>query len=113
MESLHNCADITHTRYTHKETAASLIILQKQACRKYVKSVQKGEADSISTWRSKKETTILIQFILIEGDSGAIDLAENPSVLLRWMVSGPGLARLVPDRLKIVMKTSTRMLPPS
>ncbi|KAL9961227.1 hypothetical protein ACROYT_G030132 [Oculina patagonica] len=64
-------------------------ILQKQECRKYVKSVQKGkEADSICTWRSKKETAIPIQIELIQEDGG-----ENPSVLLKWMVSGPELAR--------------------
>ncbi|KAL9960065.1 hypothetical protein ACROYT_G033467 [Oculina patagonica] len=64
-------------------------ILQKQECRKYVKSVQKGkEPDSICTWRSKKETAIPIQIELIQEDGG-----ENPSVLLKWMVSGPELAR--------------------
>ena len=32
---------------------------------------------------------------LIKGEGGAIGLTENPSALLRWMVSGPELARLV------------------
>jgi len=36
-----------------------LFILQKRACRKYVESVKEGEeANSFSTWRSKKETMI-------------------------------------------------------
>ena len=34
---------------------------------------------------------------LIKGDGGAIGLTENPSALLRWMVSGPELARLVKE----------------
>ena len=55
-DSLINCAHITCTRYAHQVTAASLFILQKQAYRKYVECVK--EADSFSTWRSKKETTI-------------------------------------------------------
>ena len=58
-ESLVNCAHITGTKYAHQVTAASLFILQKQAYRKYVESVKEGEeADSFSTWRSKKETMI-------------------------------------------------------
>ena len=58
-ESIVNCAHITRTRYAHKVTAASLLIVQKQAYRKYVESVkEREEADSFSTWRSKKEITI-------------------------------------------------------
>ena len=34
---------------------------------------------------------------LIKGDGGAIGLTENLSALLRWMVSGPELARLVKE----------------
>ncbi|KAL9950751.1 hypothetical protein ACROYT_G043306 [Oculina patagonica] len=88
-----------HGHCTHSEvmiTAIGKAVEYKQECRKYVKSVQKGEeADSICTWRSKKETTIRIQFELIKEDGGPIGLIENPSVLLKWMVSGPKLARLV------------------
>ena len=59
-ESLINCAHITLTRYAHQVTVASLFILQKQAYRMYIESVEAGEeADSFSTWRSRKETTIL------------------------------------------------------
>jgi len=195
-ESLVNCAHITRTRYAHQVTAASLFILQKGAYRKYVESVKEGEeADSFSTWRSKKETTIpqfkywniTLQFELllltlmrsfressftlytealvgvaawmfaldrtnyarwlpvhvrdmlalqskhpeiyrefqsgkftvqktanafpaipldqvheqnnelIKGDGGALGLTMKPSALLRWMVSGPELARLVKE----------------
>ena len=32
---------------------------------------------------------------LVKGDGGAIGLTENFSHLLRWMVSGPEVARLV------------------
>ena len=59
VESLINCAHITRTKYAHQVTAASLFIFQKNAYRKYIESVEQGEeADSSSTWRSKKETTI-------------------------------------------------------
>ena len=34
---------------------------------------------------------------LIKGNGGAIGLTENPSALLRWMVSRPELARLVKE----------------
>ncbi len=32
---------------------------------------------------------------LIKGDGGAIGLTENPGALLRWMVAGPELARVI------------------
>ena len=49
----------TRTRYAYQVTAASLFILQKRTYRKYVECVKEGEeADSFSTWRSKKETMI-------------------------------------------------------
>ncbi|KAL9954589.1 hypothetical protein ACROYT_G042151 [Oculina patagonica] len=79
--------------------------------RNHLSTVHGEEADSISTWRSKKETTIPIQFELIKEDGAAIGLTENPSVLLRWMVSGPELARkgtaeiqVVPNKLSIFFK---------
>ena len=34
---------------------------------------------------------------LIKGEGGAIGITENPSALLRWMVAGPELARMVKE----------------
>ncbi|KAL9963851.1 hypothetical protein ACROYT_G027402 [Oculina patagonica] len=79
---------------THSEAMISHTITAIGKAVEY--KVQKGEgADAIYTWRSKKETSIPIQIELIKEDGGAIGLTENPSVLLKWMVSGPELARLV------------------
>lgn len=35
------------------------------------------------------------QFQLIKGDGGAIGLTKNPSQLLRWMICGPEVSRLI------------------
>ncbi len=32
---------------------------------------------------------------LVKGDGGAIGLTENPAALLRWMIAGPEIARMV------------------
>ena len=34
---------------------------------------------------------------LIKGEGGVIRITENPNALLRWMVAGPELARMVPE----------------
>ena len=34
---------------------------------------------------------------LIKGDGGAVGLTENPAALRRWMIAGPGIARLVEE----------------
>ena len=34
---------------------------------------------------------------IIKGDGGAVGLTENPSQLLRWMVSGPEVARVIDE----------------
>ena len=34
---------------------------------------------------------------LIKGDGGIIGITENPSALIRWMVAGPELARMVEE----------------
>ena len=34
---------------------------------------------------------------LVKGDGGAVGLTENPSALLRWMVAGPELCRMVEE----------------
>ena len=33
----------------------------------------------------------------VKGDGGAVGLTENPSALLRWMVSGPEMARIISE----------------
>ena len=33
----------------------------------------------------------------IKGDGGAVGLTDNPSALLRWMVAGPEVARLIQE----------------
>ena len=43
----------------------------------------------------KKGNFVVKNNQLVKGDSGAIGLTENSSQLLRWMVSGPEVARLV------------------
>ena len=34
---------------------------------------------------------------LVKGDGGAVGLTENPAALRRWMIAGPGIARLVEE----------------
>ena len=34
---------------------------------------------------------------LIKGEGGVIGITENPTALLRWMVAGPELARMVTE----------------
>ena len=33
----------------------------------------------------------------VKGDGGAVGLTENPSALLRWMISGPEMARIISE----------------
>ena len=40
----------------------------------------------------------------VKGDGGAIGLTENPAALLRWMVAGPELARIVWELLSLLDK---------
>ena len=47
----------------------------------------------------------------VKGDGGAVGLSENPAALLRWMVSGPEMARLFGEfevSTKKIMKTYFR-----
>ena len=37
---------------------------------------------------------------IVKGDGGAVGLTENPAALLRWMISGPEMARFVGDFLQ-------------
>ena len=40
----------------------------------------------------------------VKGDGGAIGLTENPTALLRWMVAGPEMARIVEEFLSMLDK---------
>ena len=40
----------------------------------------------------------------VEGDGGAVGLTENPAALLRWMVAGPEMARVVGEFLSLLDK---------
>ena len=34
---------------------------------------------------------------LVKGDGGAVGLTEKPAALRRWLIAGPGIARLVEE----------------
>ena len=34
---------------------------------------------------------------VVKGDGGAVSLLQNPKALLRWMVAGPELARVIEE----------------
>ena len=40
----------------------------------------------------------------VKGDGGAVGLTENPAALLRWMVAGPEMARVVGEFLSLLDK---------
>ena len=47
----------------------------------------------------------------MKGDGGAVGLTENPSVLRRWMVSGPEIARVVNEvenEMKVVTSNDVK-----
>ena len=43
----------------------------------------------------------------VKGDGGAVGLTENPSALLRWMVSGPEMARIIGEFRTVLDKKET------
>ena len=33
----------------------------------------------------------------VKGDGGAVGLTENPSALMRWMIAGPEISRMIEE----------------